>query len=222
MDHTPAVQPMLPPAWPDILALRPMPAIPSQARSVFLWGDTRVHWIALRTAALAVAKGRQVAILDADTAFQVMPFIAMAKACRIPDEVFLRQIYIARAFTCWQVATVVSARLGSLLATHPVGLVVLLGPLTTFFDEDVTDQEAKILFQRVLRPFTDVRPAAPKILVAQTVPGYHTPRRVFARDLLRVVDVGLRLLPAEGRWSVEVIKPRPSRPPAQTFPDHPR
>jgi hypothetical protein len=142
----------------------------------------------------------------------------VAMACRIAPEVFLRRVHLVRAFTCWQLTTLLCDRLDPLLATHPIGLVILLEPLTAFFDQDITDKEATLLFQRLLQPLTALLQRGPRLLIAQTVPAVHTPRRVFARDLLRVVDVGLRLTPGTGPWSVEVVKPRP---PTATLPDHP-
>jgi hypothetical protein len=216
MDHSPAAQPL--PPWPDLLPLRPAPGIPAQGRSLFLWGDHRIIGLALRTAARALSRGLQVAVVDAGLAFQVTPIVAMAKACRIAPEVFLRRVHVARAFTCWQLTTLLCERLQPLLAAHPIGLVILLEPLSSFFDEAVTSLEARLLFQRVLQTVADLPQAGPRLLLAQTVPSHQTPRRVLARDLLRVVDVGLRLLPAEGRWSVDVVKPRPS---TSISPDHP-
>jgi hypothetical protein len=209
MDHRPAAQP-LPPPWPDLLAVRSRPAIPLQARSLFLWGDGRIHGVALRTAARTVAQGLQVAIVDAGMAFQVAPIVAMAKACRTAPDVFLRRVHMVRAFTCWQLTTLLCDRLYPLLTSHPIGLVILLEPLSAFFDEDVTVKEARLLFHRVLRTLGDLPEAGPRLLIAQTVPAYQTPRRIFARDLLHVVDVGLRLMPGAERWSVEVGKPRGS------------
>jgi hypothetical protein len=195
---------MLP--WPALLALRPMPVIPPHAPSVFIWGDARVHGIALRTAALAVAKGLPVAVLDAEMALQVRPFVAMARACRVAPESFLQRIHVARAFTGWQLTTLVCDRLEPLLTEHPMSLVIFLGPLTLFCDEDVTDKAAKVLFHRRLHSLASLRPDGPQVLLAQTVPASSTPRRRFARDLLHAVDVGLRLLPGEERWSAEVVK----------------
>jgi hypothetical protein len=217
MDPTPAPQP----PWAHLLPVRPAPALPSQARSVFLWGDHHVHAMALHTAARMLATGAHVAIIDADMAFQLRPLVAMAKACRVPPEVFLRRVHLVRAFTCWQFTTLCCERLAPLLATHPVGLVTLLDPLTHFFDEAVTRQEATLLFRRVLATLAQLTPAGPRLLVTQTVPAYRPPGRRFARDLLRVIEVGLRLVPGEGRWAIEVVKPAPPVDPAQGFPDRP-
>jgi hypothetical protein len=175
--------------------------------------------LALRTAARALAHGLQVALVDAGMAFQVTPIVAMAKACRIPPAVFLRRVHIVRAFTCWQLTTLLCDRLQPSLASHPIGPVILLEPLPAFFDEDVTAKEARLLFRRVLQTLADGPQAEPRLLIAQTVPASQTPGRVFARDLLGVVDVGLRLMPGADRGSVEVVKLRPS---SHTPPDHRR
>jgi hypothetical protein len=208
MDPMPA--PHAPPPWPDLLRLRPTPGTPAQGRSLFLWRDRRIVGLALRTAARALTRGVQVAVVDAGLAFQVTPIVAMAKACRIAPAVFLRRVHLVRAFTCWHLTTLLCERLQPLLAMHPIGLVILLEPLSPFFDEDVTSQEARLLFKRVLQTVADLPHAGPRLLIAQTVPAAWTPRRVFAQDLLRVADVGLRLMPGADQWSVEVVKPRPS------------
>jgi hypothetical protein len=217
MDPTSAPQP----PWARLLPVCPALALPPQARSVFLWGDHRVHSVALHAAARVLATGAQVAIIDADMAFQLRPLVAMARACRIPPKAFLRRVHLVRAFTCWQFTTLCCERLAPLLATHPVGLAVLLDPLTHFFDEDVTRKEATLLFRRVLDTLAQFPVAGPRLLVAQTVPPYRPPGRRFAGDLLRVVEVGLRLVPGAGRWAVEVVKPKPPGDVAQGVPDRP-
>jgi hypothetical protein len=103
----------------------------------------------------------------------------------------------------------IGERLVPLLRARPIALTVMLGPLTQFFDEDVTLKEARLLWERVLRTWPHLTSNGARALVAQTVPAHHTPRRWFARDLLRSVDVGLRLVPGDGRWSAQVVKPRP-------------
>jgi hypothetical protein len=131
---------------PQWLALRSVPPLPSQARSAILWGDGSVAYMAVRTAAVAVGRGIPVAIIDGAMAFQVTPIAALAQARRVPPEHFLRHIHIARAFTCHQLATLLCERLDPLLAMHHVGLVIVLGPCTTFFDESVPFKDAFLLF----------------------------------------------------------------------------
>jgi hypothetical protein len=118
--------PAQPVALPPFLALHPVPAPPPQARSALLWGDAGVARVAVRTAAAAVKRGIAVAVIDGAMAFEVTAIAAAAQARRVPPERWLRQIHIARAFTCHQVATLLCERLEPLLASQSVGLIILI------------------------------------------------------------------------------------------------
>jgi hypothetical protein len=190
------------------LALHPVPPPPPQARSALLWGDASVARVAVRTAAAAVNHGIAVAIIDGAMAFDVMAIAADAQGRRVPPERWLRHIYIARAFTCHQVATLLCERLDPLLASQSVGLVILLGPCTTFFDENVPFKDAFLLFQRVLRKIEALCTRGPLLLMAQALDGYRTRRTLFARALVKAVEIGIRVFTVEGRRHVQLIKPK--------------
>jgi hypothetical protein len=193
---------------PPFLALHPVPPPPPQARSALLWGDASVARVAVRTAAAAVNHGIAVAIIDGAMAFDVMAIAADAQGRRVPPERWLRHIYIARAFTCHQVATLLCERLDPLLASQSVGLVILLGPCTTFFDENVPFKDAFLLFQRVLRKIEALCTRGPLLLMAQALDGYRTRRTLFARALVKAVELGIRVFTVEGRRHVQLIKPK--------------
>jgi hypothetical protein len=210
---------VLPPhaTLPPFLALHPVPPPPPQARSALLWGDASVARVAVRTAAAAVKRGVTVAVIDGAMAFDVMAIAAEAQAHRAPPERWLQHIYIARAFTCHQVATLLCERLDPLLASQAVGLVILLGPCTTFFDENVPFKDAFLLFQRVLRKIEALCAHGPLLLMAQALDGYRTRRTLFARELVKAVELGIRVSTVEGRRHVQLVKPRPPRQ-SSTFP----
>jgi hypothetical protein len=193
---------------PPFLALRPVPSPPPQARSALLWGDASVARVAVHTAAAAVSRGIAVAIIDGAMAFDVMAIAADAQARRVPPERWLRRIYIARAFTCHQVATLLCERLDPLLASQAVGLVILLGPCTTFFDENVPFKDAFLLFQRVLRKIEALCTRGPLLLMAQALDGYRTRRTLFARALVKAVELGIRVSTVGGRRHVQLVKPK--------------
>jgi hypothetical protein len=212
---TQATRPMAlpqPAALPPFLALHPVPPPPPQARSALLWGDASVARFAMRTAAAAVDRGIAVAVIDGAMAFDVTAIAAAAQARRVPPERWLRHIYIARAFTCHQVATLLCERLDTLLASQSVGLIILLGPCTTFFDENVPFKDAFLLFQRLLRKIEALCSRGPLLLMAQTLDGYRTRRISFARALVKAVELGIRVYTVEGRRHVQLVKPRSPRP----------
>lgn len=193
---------------PPLLALRTVPPLPSQARSAIVWGEAHVARLAARTAAEAVSHGVTVAVIDAALAFEVTAIAACAQARRVPPERFLRHIFIARAFTCYQVATLLCERLDPLLAAQQVGLVILLGPCTTFFDENVPFKEAFLLFQRLLEKLTALCAHGPLLLMTQGLDGDRRRRMLFVRELVKVVELGIRVSTVAGRRHVQLVKPR--------------
>jgi hypothetical protein len=195
-------------ALPPLLALHAVPPPPPQARSAMVWGDANVARIAAHTAAEAVSHGVTVAVIDAALAFDVTAIAAYAQGRRVPPERFLRHIFIARAFTCYQVATLLCERLDPLLASQQVGLVILLGPCTTFFDENVPFKDAFLLFQRVLGKLEALCAHGPLLLMAQGLDGYRTRRTLFVRELVKAVELGIRVSTVEGHRHVQLVKPR--------------
>jgi hypothetical protein len=164
--------------------------------------------MAVRTAAAAVNRGVAVAVIDAAMAFDVTAIAADAQARRVHPERWLRHIYIARAFTCHQVATLLCERLDPLLASQSVGCVILLGPCTTFFDENVPFKDAFLLFQRVLSTIEALCTRGPLLLMAQALDGYRTRRTLFVRELIKAVELGIRVSTVDGRHHAQLVKPR--------------
>jgi len=118
--------------------------------------------IASYVAGWMAGKGMDVIVLDGANRFN--PYIAssFARKALIPPEKILKRIRIARAFTCYQMATLMGEQLPSLLdkeRTNPKGgkpQVILLGPITTFLDEDVSEKEIRPLFDRSLQKMEEM------------------------------------------------------------------
>ena len=192
---------------PPVLALHSIPPLPPQARSAIVWGDASVARIAARTAATAVYRGVAVAVIDAAMAFDLTAITVYAQARRIPPEQLLRQIHIARAFTCHQFTTLLCERLDPLLASHRIGLVVVLGPCTTFFDENVPFKDALLLFQRALRTLRELCASGTLLLMAQALDPRQTRRLPFVRALVQTVELGIRVHTAYGAQRAQLVKP---------------
>jgi len=112
--------------------------------------------IASYVAGWMAGQGMDVIVLDGANRFN--PYIAssFARKALIPPEEILKRIRIARAFTCYQMATLMGEKLTSFLgAIDQLPLqkiqVLLLGPITTFLDEDVPEREVGPLFERALK-----------------------------------------------------------------------
>ena len=131
-----------------------IPTAPS--RKVLFWGEGAGE-ISSYVAGWMVGQGIDVIVLDGANRFDPYMVSSFAKKVSLLPENLLKRIRIARAFTCYQMATLVQERLVSLLRQETLVArlhqpwVILLGPITTFLDEDVPDREIRSLFDRVLR-----------------------------------------------------------------------
>jgi hypothetical protein len=126
------------------------------------------------------------------------------------SKTFPRPIHIARALTYPQLTTLLCGRLDPLRTAHPIGLVILQGPCTTFFGEEVPFKDAYFLFQRARRKIQELRARDPLLLMAQELD--RQPRRIpFSHALVAAVEVGIRVHTQEGCRHVHVVKPSDPR-----------
>jgi hypothetical protein len=125
-------------------------------RKVLFWGE-EAGGISSYVAGWMAGKGIDVVLLDGANRFDPYMASSFARRALIPPETLLRRIRIARAFTCYQMATLMGERLASLLRQEGVTTpwqkpwVIVLGPITTFLDEDVPEREVRPLFERSLK-----------------------------------------------------------------------
>jgi len=114
-----------------------------------------------------------VIVLDGANRFNAYRVSSFARRALIPPEKLLKSIRIARAFTCYQMATLMGEQLTSLLRQERAGellqrpWVILLGPLTTFLDEDVPEREVRPLFERSLRKIEEMASGGVPFLLFQ-------------------------------------------------------
>lgn len=123
-------------------------------KKVLFWGEGAGE-ISSYVAGWMAGQGIDVIVLDGANRFNPYMVSSFARKALIPPERLLKRIRVARAFTCYQMATLMG-RLISLVGTiheSPVQKpwVILLGPITTFLDEDVPEREIRPLFERSLK-----------------------------------------------------------------------
>jgi hypothetical protein len=131
------------------------------SRKVLFFGEGTGE-ISSYVAGWLAGKGMDVIVLDGANRFNSYTVSSFARRALIPPEKLLKSIRIARAFTCYQMATLMGEQLTSLLrregATELLQRpwVILLGPLTTFLDEDVPEREVRPLFERSLKKIEEM------------------------------------------------------------------
>jgi len=118
---------------------------------VLFWGEGAGE-ISSYASGWMAGRGIDIIVLDGANRFNPYTVSTFARRVWISPETLLKRIRIARAFTCYQMATLIGERLALLLdAKQQRSFVILLGPITPFLDEDISEREVRPLFERILR-----------------------------------------------------------------------
>jgi len=164
----------------------------SPPRKILFWGEG-VGEISSYAAGWMAGEGIDVIVLDGANRFDPYMVSTFAKRASISPEDLLKRIRIARAFTCYQMTALVEEKLISLLKKEegavqsPPLRVILLGPVSTFLDEDVAEREVRPLFERLLRKVEEMaKGGVPFFFFQPSIPS--ASRAYLARRLFQISD----------------------------------
>ena len=157
------------------------------ARKVMLCGEG-AYGLAHYVTARAACERRRVRFICGDNRFDPYAISRFARSKKLRPEAALRSILIARAFTAYQMSELVN-RLDPSISD----LVIISGPCSTYFDEDVSITDAARLFYRTLWRMVELARSGMTLLLVQSETPAGTRRAHFLTDLCRASDVVLRL-----------------------------
>ena len=138
-------------------------------RSVLLWGE-HLRPLAAAAAAWGAARGTPVLVVDAANRFDPYGLVREARGRGLARQDVLAQVRVARAFTCHQLVRLVEEILPP--ALEPGCLVLVLGPVSLFYDEQVPLAERRRLFRDLTQPpGPDQVPGRPAAAATPDAPG---------------------------------------------------
>ena len=192
----------------DFFPLLDFPGFPAGklVRKALIVGE-RPEGLTVYLSALAASLGFRVLVADGANSFD--PYIVSKFARRegFPSEGLLKKISVARAFTCHQLATLIRKRLEPMILPGAFPLVVLLGPCTMFFDEDVPGEEAALLFRKMLVKVQEMSRRGVFFLMSQSFSGFNKRRSFLLRELAGFADAVLKLKSSPDALQVVLDKP---------------
>ena len=151
-----------------------------------LYGHPQVLTLAQKLACRCLLQAEHLIVLDGANVFD--PYLVSrlaSKMGRAPTD-FLRSIRISRSFTCHQMLSLVrQVESASKLWRSP--FILLLGPLTTFYDESVPHYEAWKLFRAFQRELNGLTAAGFRLLLA-----CQQPRAATKRDFVQQLKASAR------------------------------
>jgi hypothetical protein len=191
----------LPPsAWN--VALPPL----KPGRGVLLWGE-EVRQVAAAAAAWGAARGTPVWVVDAANRFDPYRMVREARARGLAPREALARVKVARAFTCHQLVRLLCESLPDPL--EPSSLVLVLGPVSLFYDEQVPLGERRRLFKDLTRLLAAIKTRA-ALLLLQTLLPPGAPNRHFGRILAPMMDIIGVVEEAAGEGQAGATRRRPS------------
>ena len=130
--------------------------------------------------------GSPLYVVDGDNSFRSYLIARYARVMRLDPRLALAQVQVSRAFTCYQIATIVERLSRQVDTADCVSVncagVVCLGLLGTFYDEDVAWSEAQRLLQEVIAHLKSLAKRRPVLVTVR-------PPSSKARNRLGLIQV---------------------------------
>jgi hypothetical protein len=162
-------------------------------RGILLWGE---HLGPLAAAAWGVARGAPVWVVDAANLSDPYRLVREAAGHHLAPRQVLSRVRLARAFTCHQLVRLLQETFPASLA--PGSLVLVLGPVSLFYDEQVPWRERRRLFQDLVSLLARIKTQSALLLLQPLLPRAAANRH-FGRRLAPVVDYFVEVGSREGR-----------------------
>lgn len=153
-------------------------------RGALLWGES-IRPLAAVAATWGVARGGRVLVVDATNHFDPYGLVRVGREQGLDPQSLLARVQVARAFTCHQLVRLCQEELAGSLEAN--SLVLVLGPVNLFYDEQVPLAERRRLFRDLVRTLAEVKTKAPLLVLQPSLPR-RAANRHFGRMLMPIVD----------------------------------
>jgi hypothetical protein len=154
-------------------------------RGVLLWGE-HLREVAAAAAAWGVAREAPVWVVDAANRFDPYRLVREAVSRGLSPTEALARVRVARAFTSHQLVRLLEETFPAHL--EPGSLVLVLGPVSLFYDEQVPWSERRRLFQDLVGLLSRIKTQAALLLLQPLLPRAATNRH-FGRMLAPMLDI---------------------------------
>lgn len=137
-----------------------------------LHGDRSVFRLSLYAASHALLAGVPIALVDGTNRFDVYYIADFARRVtsftkrRVTPEQLLDNIFISRAFTCYQMEAAITERLPAFMKKQHASVVIIFGLLDTFYDEQAPLFEVKASLQRIIAALQQLKRQNFSVLLA--------------------------------------------------------
>lgn len=131
---------------------------PPRGKLYCLHGDASVFRLSMYAVSHGLLRGDPIALVDGTNRFDVYYIAEFARRITshrlrkraVTPEDLLKNIYVARAFTCYQMEATITERLPEFLRRKHAAVAIIFGLLDTFYDEQAPLFEVKAGVERII------------------------------------------------------------------------
>jgi hypothetical protein len=127
--------------------------------------------------------GSDVIFVDAGNTFRLYQVARLAQLHQLNPKEMLERIYISRAFTAYQMTSLIMEKLKETIKRHDAKLVIISDIAGFFLDRDIADEEARRVFSQVTTYLSPFAKENQLILIATYLPHQDTRRNTFLHTL---------------------------------------
>ena len=142
-----------------------------------------------------MARRAPVLVVDAANRFDPYQLVREAGTRKLSPQEALTRVRVARAFTSHQLMRLLTETFPAIL--EPGSLVLVLGPVSLFYDEQVPLSERRRLFQDLVRLLARIKTGSALLLLQPRLPRAATNQH-FGRLLAPVIDYFVEVESPEG------------------------
>jgi hypothetical protein len=129
--------------------------------------------------------GTNVIYMDGANTFQLYQTTRLARLCNLDPKQALDRIYISRAFTAYQMTSLILQKLKDAVKTCNAKLVIISDIAAMFLDNDVEDEEAKKIYIQVINCLTNFAKESQTLIIATYPPHINSPRNMYLHALTK-------------------------------------
>lgn len=128
--------------------------------------------------------GLPVVFVDGGNSFDPYSVAEIARSYGLDSRAVLEKIYVSRAFTAYQLSSLILEELESVLNSKKAKLLIVSDIGSLFFDRDIPKTEAKDLFMKICSKLAEIAAKKQTIVVASYFPERRSKRSLFFEAVL--------------------------------------
>ena len=125
-----------------------------------------------------------VLFVDGSNSFRLYDVSTIAQTCELDPRTVFRKIFVSRAFTVYQLTSLIFEKLQSAIEKYDSKLVIISNLAQLFLDKDVPKKEVEEVFLQLTSYLTSFAKKNQVILVATQLPRFWSNRNRFFKEVL--------------------------------------